>query len=139
MRRIVMLLGMAMLLVAVAAGVAVAVDKTCENIPCYGTNNDDVLIEREGNNKADRIYGLDGSDDIDANNWRLDRDRLFGGRNGDRLLTNDNDGADLASGGRGSDKCIVDRGDQTRGCNNVNVQAAGLEPAGFGVTPLDEQ
>ena len=54
-----MFLGMAMLLVVMAAGMALAVDKTCENIPCRGSNNDDVLIEREGNHKQDRIYGLD--------------------------------------------------------------------------------
>jgi hypothetical protein len=42
MRRLVMLLGMVVLLALMASGVALAVIKTCQSIPCDGTNNADV-------------------------------------------------------------------------------------------------
>ena len=130
MRRIVILLGVAMVMLVVAAGVAVAVTKQCNDIPCRGTERDDELHERQGNNTRDRILGLDGEDLLDANNYTSDRDVLEGGPRGDRLLSNDGDGADAARGGRGSDRCIVDGGDNTSSCN-VNIEAAGVTPAGF--------
>src|SRR5215211_2508991 len=93
MRRIALVLGLAMLLAMVAAGVAVAVTKTCgDTLPCEGTNDDDVLYERIGPNKHDRIFGFDGHDVIDANTFNADRDVLLGGNQGDKLLTNDTDG-----------------------------------------------
>jgi hypothetical protein len=116
-------------MLVMAAGVAVAVNKTCSNIPCRGTDNDDNLHERVGS-KKDRILGLDGSDLIDANNYGNDTDRLKGGPRGDKLLSNDNDRRDGANGGRGNDRCVVDRGDNTRSCS-VNIEAAGVTPAGF--------
>ncbi len=125
-----MVLGVVMVMLVVAAGVAVAVEKTCDNIPCRGSDNDDELHEREGNNTRDRILGLDGNDLIDANNYTSDRDVLEGGPRSDRLLTNDNDRADAARGGRGNDRCIIDRGDNASSCN-VGIQAAGVNPAGF--------
>jgi hypothetical protein len=56
LRRIVMLLGVLMVMLVAAAGIAVAGEKTCENIPCTGTDNDDELHERQGSLK-DRILG----------------------------------------------------------------------------------
>src|SRR3712207_9468548 len=91
--------GMAMLLVMVAAGVAMAVTKQCNNnLPCEGTKNDDTLYERQGS-KRDVIYGFKGEDVIDANTFNFDRDRVFGGDQGDKLLVNDGDGRDVAKGG----------------------------------------
>jgi hypothetical protein len=121
-RRIVFFLGVAMVMLVVAAGVAVAVEKTCENVPCTGTDQDDELHERERSVK-DRILGFDGNDLLDANNYGNDRDRLKGGPQGDRLLSNDNDRRDGVEGGRGNDRCIVDRGDNTQSCS-VSIQAA---------------
>jgi hypothetical protein len=43
MRRLMMLLGMVVLLAFMASGVALAIIKTCQNIPCDGTSNADVL------------------------------------------------------------------------------------------------
>jgi hypothetical protein len=128
-RKLVMLLGVAMFMLVVAAGVAVAVEKTCDSIPCNGTENDDELHEREGSVR-DRIRGFQGEDLLDANNYRQERDVLVGGQNGDRLLTNDNDGRDSARGGKGSDRCVVDNGDNTSSCI-TNIEAAGVHPAGF--------
>ena len=120
MRRIALVLGLAMLLAMVAAGVAVAITKTCgDTLPCNGTNDDDVLYERIGANKHDRIFGFDGHDVIDANTFNADRDVLLGGNQGDKLLTNDTDGRDRANGGRGRDVCYVSQGDATRSCEVV--------------------
>jgi hypothetical protein len=130
-RRIVMFLAVATIMLVMAAGVAVAVNKQCgNNLPCRGTDNNDQLHERIGNHKKDRIHALKGNDLLDANNYRRDRDRLEGGPGRDRLLTNDNDSRDSAFGGRGNDKCIVDRGDNAGSCS-VGIQAAGVDPAGF--------
>ncbi len=119
MRRIAMLLGATMLLVMVAAGVALAVTKTCGDNPCDGTDNDDVLYERVGNGLGDTISGFRGADAIDANTFRKDRDRVFGGPGSDRLLVNDGDNRDTVRGGDGFDVCYVDSGDRVTGCESV--------------------
>jgi hypothetical protein len=138
-RRTLMLMGMTMLIALVTAGVAVAVVKTCKDVPCRGTDNDDVLYERTGNGDRDRIYALRGNDDMSAALYTRDRDRLFGGPHGDRIVVNDGDRRDLAAGGRGRDTCHIDRGDNTRSCERRNVTAAGVEPAGFGNTATNPQ
>jgi Ca2+-binding RTX toxin-like protein len=110
---------MVMLITMMAAGVAVAITKTCGNsLPCEGTNNDDVLYERTGSDQ-DRIFGFEGRDVIDANTFNRDRDVVHGGDGRDRLLTNDTDSRDRAHGGRGRDTCYVSRGDATRSCEVV--------------------
>ena len=124
MRRIAMVLGLAMMFAVLAAGVAVAADRfneiNCENrnVPCNGTNRDDLMHERQGTVK-DVMYGQDGQDVLDANNFSRDRDRLYGGNRGDKILANDGDGRDVARGGAGRDRCYVDPGDRTIGCNIV--------------------
>ena len=128
MRRIAMVLGLAMVFAVLAAGVAVAADRfneiNCENrdLPCNGTNRDDLMHERQGTVK-DVIYGQDGKDVLDANNFNKDRDRLYGGDRGDKILANDGDGRDVAKGGQGRDICYVDPGDRTVGCNVVRDNA----------------
>jgi hypothetical protein len=123
-----MLVGLSVLLLVAAAGVAVAVDvaanRFCNDLPCIGTENDDQLIEREGNRERDRILGLEGEDLIDANNWTQDRDVLEGGRQDDRLLTNDGDSRDAARGGRGSDRCVADPGDSVSSCRRIAPTSA---------------
>ena len=129
MRKVMLLLGMAMLLAFAVAGVAMAAPFNtinCENrpLPCNGTNKDDLMHERQGTVK-DVIYGEDGQDVLDANNFNFDRDRLYGGNRGDKILANDGDGRDVAKGGQGRDVCYVDKGDRTVNCNVVRVRAAG--------------
>jgi Ca2+-binding RTX toxin-like protein len=124
MRRIAMVLGLAMVLALLAAGVAVAADRfneiNCENrdLPCNGTNDRDLMHERQGTVK-DVINGKDGKDVLDANNFNFDRDRLSGGGSADKILANDGDGRDVAKGGAGRDICYVDPGDRTVNCNIV--------------------
>ena len=126
MRRIVMLLGVAMFMLVVAAGIAVAVEKTCENIPCTGTENDDELHEREGSNK-DRILGKGGNDRIEATLYTSDRDALIGGQQGDRLVTVDGDRRDSARGGSGRDTCFIDQGDARRSCERFDIATTEAE------------
>jgi RTX calcium-binding nonapeptide repeat (4 copies) len=129
MRRVVMMLGMAMLLVFVAAGVALAITKDCgDNLPCEGTDNEDVLHEREGTVK-DVMYGFGDHDVLDANNYFSDRDRLFGGGGPDKLLANDKDGRDVLRGGQGRDRCFGDQGDRFVNCEEINrALAASVDP-----------
>ena len=117
MGRLVMMLGLVMLGVLVAAGAAVAVNKICgNNLPCEGTDNNDTLFERIGNRQRDRIFGFDRNDVINANTFDRDRDTLRGDAGRDKLLTNDTDNRDVANGGRGRDTCYVGTGDATRSC-----------------------
>jgi hypothetical protein len=107
---------MVVLLALMASGVALAVIKTCQSIPCDGTNNADVLHERV-RARADNIFGFDGRDLLDANNRFSDRDRLRGGDGSDKLLANDRDNRDQLRGGRGFDRCYGDPGDRFVNCN----------------------
>jgi Ca2+-binding RTX toxin-like protein len=118
-------LGLMILLVLVAAGVALAVTRTCKADPCDGTERNDALYERIGNNRPDRIFGFRGEDVIDANTFTRDKDKVFGGDNDDRLLSNDGDGRDLIKGGRGRDVCYADRRDGTRSCEVLRESSEG--------------
>jgi hypothetical protein len=124
MRRLAMMVGVVMVLVVVAAGVAMAVTKTCgDNLPCEGTNNEDILHERKGTVK-DVIYGFKAHDVLDANNFSHERDRLYGGDNGDKLLANDRDGRDVLRGGKGRDRCFGDPGDRFVNCAVESTRVA---------------
>jgi hypothetical protein len=128
-RRMFVFVGLSMLLIVAAAGIAVAVNKTCgDNLPCRGTENDDSLHERQRNGNSnglrDRILALDGKDTLDANNGTNDKDVLEGGKKDDILLTNDRDGRDNAKGGRGSDRCVADAGDRVSSCRRISPTSA---------------
>ena len=116
MRRLVLIMGMVMLVAVMATGVALAVTKTCgDKLPCKGTDNEDVLHERNGR-VHDRILAYGDHDVIDMNNFSHDRDvgRGDGGR--DKILANDRDGRDVLKGGKGRDRCYGDPGDRFVSC-----------------------
>jgi hypothetical protein len=46
---------------AMMSGVAVAVEKICSDIPCNGTDNEDIFHERDGT-VNDAIYGFKAHD-----------------------------------------------------------------------------
>ncbi len=138
-----MLLGLMVVLMVLAAGVALAVTKTCnDKLPCEGTNKDDTLHERQrdgnSNGLRDRILAFDGEDTLDANNGTNDKDVLEGGKKGDLLLTNDRDGRDVARGGKGDDRCVADEGDRVSSCRRISptsVEGQALLAGGSDVSP----
>ena len=69
MRRIVMVMALVALLVAVFASAALARNFQCSERPCFGTNRDDVILERGGEGVADTIYGRAGRDVIKAQHF----------------------------------------------------------------------
>jgi hypothetical protein len=102
-------MALAALFTLVAAGVAVALTKTCTSVPCEGTAAADVLKERVGDGKRDVIYGFQGNDRLRANRYTNDTDDLYGGRGNDRVHVLDGDFRDWAVGGPGNDDfCLVD-------------------------------
>jgi hypothetical protein len=119
-----MLAGLSMLLLVVAAGIAVAVTRVCDDKPCEGTDNDDELYEQVGNREPDRILGLDGEDVIDAGTYDRDRDVVEGGRKDGKLFTDDGDGKDTARGDRSSDRCVADPGDVVSSCRRISSTSA---------------
>ena len=113
MRKVMVMVALVALFTLVAAGVAVAVTRTCTSVPCKGTSADDVLRERVGDGKRDVIYGLRGDDRLDAGSslrsGPAETDVLYGGRGNDRVFAVDEDFRDKAYGGPGKhDRCLVD-------------------------------
>jgi hypothetical protein len=101
-------------------------DEDPNNVPCYGTAQNDLLHQRDGS-VNDFIFGLDGEDHIDAKNVRNYLDAVYGGKKRGVLLFNDGDGADRARRGRGADVCYVDPGDSSSSCPRA---APGSQPEG---------
>jgi hypothetical protein len=121
MRRLTMVLvvGLCVLMFAAAA---LAVNKQCTNLPCFGTDGDDTLIERAGDTINDRIYSKPGNDLVRAEIFGSDTDILFGGKGRDRLNVDDGDKRDDVYGERGTDRCYVDaRVEVDRGCDHLFV------------------
>jgi hypothetical protein len=122
-KRVTAVLAVATLLVTLFAGVAVALDFQCDEFPCYGTNQADVITERQGNGVDDEIRALDGADIIDATEFTNDEDRLFGGAQNDRIRADDGDGEDFINCGSGKrDVAVADKGDNVskKTCERVS-------------------
>ena len=125
MRKLTLVVALVVLLVPLAAAAAFAADQLiyCRSAPCYGTSNDDRIYERKGNGVFDKIIMRGGHDLVLANRYTNDRDVVKGGRGYDKIKVNDGDRRDTASGGRGSDWCIVDaRSEAGTGCGTVTVR-----------------
>jgi hypothetical protein len=80
----------------------------CQGIPCVATGDGDVLFERVGDGVPDRMLAQGNHDLLRAQNYTNDRDVAKGGFGNDRLLVNDGDALDGAIGGAGNDLCVVD-------------------------------
>jgi hypothetical protein len=119
MRRLVIMGALVALLVGVFASVAYARTFTCTDLPCYGTDNPDVINERPAAGTPDEIFGLRGRDIIDAGISFVDEDILWGNRAQDTLYTDDGDDLDEAHGGAGEDTCYVDVGDAAFSCEHL--------------------
>jgi len=111
MRKLTLLLALVVMTIPVFAGVAFAADQIiqCRTVPCFGTGNNDLVYERVGVHKKDRIILKGGHDRVLASAYGKDRDVVKSGKGRDRINVADRDTRDLAAAGRGShDFCVVD-------------------------------
>ena len=126
MRKLMMVVALVVVMVPLVGAVAFAADQLiqCKSVPCYGSGNDDKILERIGNGKTDKIYPKGGHDLINAHKYGNDIDVVISSKGWDKIKVNDGDRNDTASGGKGAqDWCIVDsRSELGRGCNKVTVR-----------------
>jgi hypothetical protein len=127
MRKLVLVLGLALVLVPLLAAVALAAEGQliqCRNmLPCTGSKGDDKILERIGDGKHDRIVARGGRDLVLANKYTADTDVVGGGGGDDKINVADGDKLDEANGGKGRDRCIVDaRREVGTSCASVDVQ-----------------
>lgn len=95
----------------------------CTGVPCYATGKSDLIFERIGVGKRDRILLRGGDDEVRANTYGADKDVIKGTSGYDKIYVNDEDFLDKVYGGKGRDKCIVDsRSEVVRGCSRVIVR-----------------
>lgn len=95
----------------------------CKAAPCFGTDNDDKIYERQRNGAYDRIILKGGHDLLLANGYTNDTDIVKGGSGYDKIKVNDGDSLDRASGGAGGDWCIVDaKREAGTGCSRVTIR-----------------
>jgi Ca2+-binding RTX toxin-like protein len=120
MRKVTMMVALVALMVALFATAAYAVNKQCTNLRCEGTDNRDTLIERGGDGVSDNIYGLQRNDRLDATRFTDDADNLYGNTGNDTLDATDGDGLDTLNGGKGTDTCYGDTGDEFVSCEVIN-------------------
>jgi hypothetical protein len=127
MRKLALVLGLALVLVPLFAAVALAAEGQliqCRNVlPCTGSKGDDKILERIGDGKHDRIVARGGRDLVLANKYTADTDVVGGGGGDDKINVADGDNLDTANGGKGRDICIVDaRREAGSSCASVDVQ-----------------
>ena len=127
MRKLMLVLGLASVLVALAAAAALAAEGQliqCRNVlPCYGGTGDDRILERIGDGKDDVIVPRGGDDLVLANKYTADTDVVRRGGGSDRINVADGDTLDTANGGKGRDLCIVDsRKEVGTGCFRFEIR-----------------
>jgi hypothetical protein len=118
------------LLLVLVAGVAMARSFQCGEFeyPCRGTDQDDVITERQGNSVRDKIFGLEGRDVIRAQVFRNDNDILNSDQDNDRVRADDGDSRDAIDCGEGkNDVAIVDEGDAVNFSNCEDVRGGSSE------------
>jgi hypothetical protein len=92
----------------------------CTDVPCYGTNKNEVIGERQGNGKQDDIHARGGHDELRAGRWGNDTDVLRGQKgNFDFLNSKDGDRKDVLICGSGNQDAVkADLGDTVAdGCD----------------------
>ena len=126
MRKLMIVVALVAVMVPLGAVAAFAHDQLiqCRAIPCYGSGNDDKILERIGNGKSDKIIARGGHDAILANKYGNDIDIVRSGRGMDKINVRDGDPKDRIRAGKGAhDWCIVDaRSELGSGCDKVTVR-----------------
>ncbi len=115
MRRTVLVMVVGALLLSLTPAVALAADITCgtksdrspDPVICQGTDNNDMIREREGT-KQDDIRARGGNDTIKANRSGNDADTINAGSGDDKVFTNDGDTRDDINCGSGTDEATID-------------------------------
>ena len=124
MRKLMMVVALVAVMVPLGAVAAFAHDQLiqCRAIPCYGSGNDDKILERIGNGKSDKIIARGGHDAILANKYGNDIDIVRSGRGMDKINVRDGDPKDRIRAGKGAhDWCIVDANSELAGgCERIN-------------------
>jgi len=111
---IAMVLSLAVVLVTLVGSAGTALAQVigepiqCQSVPCVGTEDHQVLLERVGDGVLDRMIAQGGHDSLDARAYTNDRDVAKGSGGHDLLRVNDGDTMDAAIGGPGFDTCVVD-------------------------------
>ncbi len=94
----------------------------CTGVPCTASGRGDLVFERQGVGKKDRILLKGGDDQVRANTYGADRDVIKGHDGFDLIYVNDEDTRDRIYGGKGNDKCYVDaRKEVVSGCSRIIV------------------
>ena len=94
----------------------------CTGVPCTASGTSDLVFERRGVGKKDRILLKGGDDQVRANTYGADKDVIKGGDGFDLIYVNDEDTLDRIRGGKGNDKCYVDaRKEAVSGCSRIIV------------------
>jgi hypothetical protein len=125
MPRMAVLAAATVLLAVVGAGAALAANQViqCKGVPCFATGKSDLVLERVGTAKMDRILLRAGDDQVRANTYGRDRDIIKGSAGFDLIHVDDGDTRDRISGGKGNDRCFVDaRTEAVKGCSAVIVR-----------------
>jgi hypothetical protein len=95
----------------------------CTGVPCVATGTSDLVFERIGNGKKDRILLKGGRDQVRANTYGNDKDVIKGSSGFDLIYVDDGDTRDRIFGGKGNDRCIVDaRSEVVSGCSVITRQ-----------------
>ncbi len=95
----------------------------CTGVPCTASGRSDLVFERQGVGKKDRILLKGGDDQVRANTYGADRDVIKGGDGFDLIYVNDEDTLDRIYGGKGRDKCYVNaRKEVVSGCSRIIVR-----------------
>ena len=95
----------------------------CIGVPCTASGSDDLVHERVGNGKRDKILLGGGDDQVRADTYRRDQDIIKGSSGFDLIYVDDGDTRDKIYGGKGNDKCFVDaRSEVGGGCSVVRVR-----------------
>jgi hypothetical protein len=118
-------LALVVVMVPLLGAAALAADQIiqCGTIPCFGSGNDDKILERIGNGKDDKILARGGHDLILANKYTNDHDIVRGGPGGfDKINVRDGDPRDRIRASAGAhDWCIVDANSELAGgCERIN-------------------
>jgi Ca2+-binding RTX toxin-like protein len=96
----------------------------CTGVPCTASGRSDLVFERQGVGKKDRILLKGGDDQVRANTYGADRDVIKGHDGFDLIYVNDEDTLDRIYGGKGNDKCYVDaRKEVVSGCSRIIVSS----------------